>query len=527
MKNLKEEALNSKNWAFQEAKTLLKRLNNKLPPKGYVLFQTGYGPSGLPHIGTFGENSRTTMLINAFKKISDMPVKLIAFSDDMDGLRKVPTNIPNQDLLANYLNYPLTKVPDPFGTHNSFGEHNNAELQKFLDGFGFEYELYSATKCYEQGLFDEAKLKILENHEKICDIIRPTLGEERRSTYSPFLPIDKETNNVLQAKVVSTNTKDGTLVYINEQGKEVETSIFGTHCKMQWKVDWAMRWYALNVDYEMCGKDLTDSVTLSSKIVKVLGKRPPQNLIYELFLDYKGEKISKSKGNGLSLDDWLKYGTKESLSLFMFQKPKTAKRLHFDIIPKSVDEYFQHVKAYPTQTDKEKLNNPAFHICNGNIPTNLNIPVSYSLLLNLATVVNAENKDILWSFIKKYSSSSNPQDDKELDNLCQYAVNYYQDFIKPNKKYIKVTEETKNILTILSSSLQEMPKNSNASDIQKIIYTIGKENGYENNLKDWFKLLYQTLLGQEAGPRFGGFVEIFGIPETIKLIDDAINNKLQ
>ncbi len=524
---LQAEALKSNAWPFVEARALLKKLNNKLPEKGFVAFQTGYGPSGLPHLGTFGENSRTTMVMRAFNVLSDMPTKLIAFSDDMDGFRKVPTNVPNQEELANYIGMPLTKVKDPFGTHDSFGEHNNARLQVFLDQFNFKYEFMSSTKCYKSGMFDDVMLQILENYDKIKNVILPTLGEERRETYSPFLPVDEKSGKVLQAKVISTNKETGSIVYLDEDNNEVETKVTGGRCKMQWKVDWAMRWAGLEIDYEMCGKDLSDSVTLSSKIVRILGKKPPQNLIYELFLDSKGEKISKSKGNGLSMDEWLRYGITESLSLFMYQKPKTAKRLHFDIIPKTVDEYLQHLKAYADQDPKAKLNNPVYHIHNGDVPTNVDVPVTYSLLLNLASVVNADDKEILWSFIKRYAKDATPQNNPILNKLSEFAVVYYQDFVKPNKKYVIPKGQALEALKVLKDQLQAYTGDeTDGKEIQSLVFSVGKENGYAENLKDWFKVLYECLLGQETGPRMGGFFAIFGKNESIKLIENAILGKL-
>jgi lysyl-tRNA synthetase, class I len=300
----RELALKGRAWPFEEARKLLARFNGKTPEKGYALFETGYGPSGLPHIGTFGEVVRTTMVRNAFRAMCDIPTRLFAFSDDMDGLRKVPDNIPNAELIRPHLGKPLTSVPDPFGTHESFGHHNNARLRAFLDSFGFEYEFQSATECYHSGRFDKTLLRVLDHYDAVINVILPTLGPERRATYSPFLPIDPGTGIVLQVPIVARDVKAGTVTYRDEAtGKLVEVPVTGGHCKLQWKADWAMRWVALEVDYEMAGKDLIDSVKLSSQICRVLGGRPPEGFNYELFLDEKGEKISKSKGNGMTVDE--------------------------------------------------------------------------------------------------------------------------------------------------------------------------------------------------------------------------------
>ncbi|MBT7942021.1 MAG: lysine--tRNA ligase, partial [Alphaproteobacteria bacterium] len=358
----REYAHHSNAWPFAEARALLKHLGDKTPEKGYVLFETGYGPSGLPHIGTFGEVARTSMVRHAFHQLSDLPTKLFAFSDDMDGLRKVPDNIPNKEMVEQHLGKPLTQIPDPFGTHESFGHHNNARLQAFLDDFGFDYEFKSSTDYYKGGLFDDMLLKVLAEYDKIINVVLPTLGNERRATYSPFLPVCKKTGTVLQAPVIQRNVEAGTIVYEDEDGTKIETPVTGGHCKLQWKADWGMRWAGLSVDYEMSGKDLIDSVKLSSKICRILGCTPPQNLTYELFLDDNGEKISKSRGNGLAVEEWLRYAPPESLSLFMYQKPKTAKRLYFDVIPRNVDDYLTHVEKFESQEDAKKLDSPAWHI---------------------------------------------------------------------------------------------------------------------------------------------------------------------
>src|SRR3954469_25961623 len=302
-------------WPFEEARKLVARTGGKVPAKGYVLFETGYGPSGLPHIGTFGEVVRTTMVRQAFQRLSDIPTRLFCFSDDMDGLRKVPDNVPNKEMLAQHLGKPLSRIPDPFSNeHPSFGAHNNARLRAFLDRFGFDYEFASSTDYYTSGKFDTALLRMLERLEKVMAIMLPSLREERAASYSPFLPICPRTGMVLYVPISEHDVKAGTVSYDDPETKErVTLPVTGGHCKLQWKPDWAMRWFALGVDYEMAGKDLIDSVKLSGKICAALGGTPPEGFNYELFLDDKGQKISKSKGNGLTIDEWLRYASPESL----------------------------------------------------------------------------------------------------------------------------------------------------------------------------------------------------------------------
>ena len=520
---LKEFASDAKAWPFQEARAILKRIKNKCPPKGYVLFETGYGPSGLPHIGTFGEVARTTMVRSAFEILSDIPTKLITFSDDMDGFRKVPDNIPEKELLKHHIGKPLTQVPDPFGTHSSFGEHNNARLQDFLDKFGFDYEFKSATETYKAGEFDETLLLILKNYAAVTDIILPTLGAERRATYSPFLPICPETGVVLQTPVIAHDAGAGTITYNDQNGEAVTTIVTGGACKMQWKVDWAMRWVSLGVDYEMSGKDLIDSVRLSSSITRILGENPPQNFTYELFLDNEGHKISKSVGNGISMEEWLRYAPPTSLSHFMYQKPTQAKRLFFDVIPKNVDEYLQNLEKFYDQDTKTQLGNPIFHIHGINPPTE-KAHISYSILLNLASVVNTEDKAVLWHFISRYVPEATPENAPLLDKLTEYAVNYFQDFIKPRKKYRAPNEMERVALEDLLNTLRDISSEAKGSEIQKKVYEVGKRHEFDD-LKAWFRSLYEILLGQSTGPRMGSFIELYGLEETQVLISRVLTGE--
>ena len=507
-------------WPFVEARALFRYLDGEVPKKGYVLFETGYGPSGLPHIGTFGEVARTSMVRNAFEKLFGFPTKLFAFSDDMDGLRKVPDNIPNKKMIKQHLGMPLTRIPDPFETHESFGHHNNARLCTFLDDFGFEYDFKSSTEFYTSGKFDKMLLKVLSEYDRINNLVLPTLGSERRETYSPFLPICSNTGLVLQVPVIERNVDAGTIVYKKEDGVKVETPVTGGHCKLQWKADWGMRWAGLGVDYEMSGKDLIDSVKLSKKICTYLGCNPPLNLTYELFLDEKGAKISKSKGNGLSVEEWLRYAPPESLSLFMYNKPKTAKRLYFDVIPRNVDEYQTHIANYGRQDEVDRMNSPVWHIHAGSPPSEI-APLSYNVLLNLASVCHTEEKEVLWYFISRYRPEATPHNAPTLDKLLEFAINYYRDFIRPAKKYRSPNDKEKVALNDLKQTLQGLPPKSDATEIQKKIYEVGKRHEF-NKLKDWFKALYEILLGQSEGPRMGSFIALYGIEESIELISQAV-----
>lgn len=523
MSDVREFAEQSNAWPFAEARQILKRLNGKTPEKGYVLFETGYGPSGLPHIGTFGEVARTSWVRHAFHQLSDIPTKLFAFSDDMDGLRKVPDNVPNKEVIAGHLGKPLTSIPDPFGTHPSFGEHNNARLKAFLDAFGFEYEFVSSTERYKAGAFDATLMTLLERYDEVINVVLPTLGEERRRTYSPFLPICAKTGVVLQVPVIERNVSAGTIVYQEDDGSKTEVPVTGGHCKLQWKADWAMRWTALNVDYEMSGKDLIESVNLSGKICRILGGKPPAGFSYELFLDENGEKISKSRGNGLTVDEWLRYAPPESLAYFMYQKPKAAKRLYFDVIPRQVDEYTRMLEAFETQEPKKQIDNPVWFIHMGNPPTE-RAHLSFNILLNLANVCHSEDKAVLWHFISRYRPDAAPETAPMLDRLVEYAINYYQDFVRPAKSYRKASDAERDALIDLADLLKALPKDSDAEEIQTQVYEVGKRENFADQ-KDWFKALYEILLGQSQGPRMGSFMALYGMDESLALLERAINGE--
>jgi lysyl-tRNA synthetase class 1 len=517
-------------WPFEEARKLLARLDRlKRDPDRPVLFETGYGPSGLPHIGTFGEVARTTMVRHAFEVLTEgrRKTRLLCFSDDMDGMRKVPDNVPDKAALEPYLQRPLTAVPNPFGgDYESFGAHNNAMLRRFLDTFGFDYEFASATDYYKSGRFDEVLLRALERYDDIMAVMLPTLGGERQATYSPFLPISPTTGRVLYVPMKEVNAKAGTITFTDEDGRDVTMPVTGGQVKLQWKPDFGMRWAALDVDFEMFGKDHQTNASIYDRICSILGGVPPHHYVYELFLDEKGEKISKSKGNGLTIDEWLTYASPESLALYMYQKPRTAKRLYFDVIPRAVDEYLTFIAKFPSEAPKQRLENPVWHIHAGKPPA-AELPISFGLLLNLVSASNAHDSSVLWGFIRRHVEGASPEKYPLLDKLVGYAVRYYADFVKPQKKFRAPTETEAAALKALDQALAAAPADASAEDLQNIVYEAGKANGYDkDSLREWFRAIYEVLLGESQGPRFGSFIALYGIPETRSLIADGLAGRL-
>lgn len=515
-----------KAWPFEEAARLSGRPG--LAEGRPALFETGYGPSGLPHIGTFGEVARTSWVRRAYAELTGRPTRLLAFSDDMDGLRKVPDNVPNREMLQGFLGRPLTRVPDPFGTHESFGHHNNARLRAFLDAFGFEYEFASASEYYASGRFDAALRRVLECHDEIVAAVGPTLGAERRATYSPVLPVHPRTGVVMQVAIEAVDPVAATVVW-SDGGERFETSVLGGAAKMQWKADWAMRWFALGVDYEMSGKDLIDSVKLSGRICRILGAEPPVGYTYELFLDEHAQKISKSKGNGLSVEEWLRYAPAESLAQFMFNTPQRAKRLYFDVIPRAVDDYVANVaKARAldgANTDEARdalLANPAWHIHGGAVGEGAGAPVGFAMLLNLAGVVNADEPSLLWGFLGRYGVEGGPEANPFLARLVEHAVAYHRDFVRPGKRYRAPDANERAALADLAETLRGMePGTRDAEAVQNVVFAVGKRHDFPE-LRAWFGCLYQVLLGQQEGPRFGVFAALYGVGETVALIEGAL-----
>lgn len=523
MTNMHNAALSSKAWPFEEARKLVKRFEKAPPEKGYVLFETGYGPSGLPHIGTFGEVARTTMVRNAFEAISDIPTRLICFSDDLDGMRKVPDNVPNPAALQEHLQRPLSDVPDPFGTHDSFAAHMNARLNAFLDRFGFEYEFISSTEFYRTGKFDTILLRCAERYQDIMDIMLPTLGAERQATYSPFLPISPTSGRVLYVPMKNVDAARGEVTFEDEDGADVTLPVTGGAVKLQWKPDFGARWAALGVDFEMFGKDHQSNSIVYDRICRALGAKAPEHYVYELFLDGEGQKISKSKGNGLTIDEWLTYASAESLSQFMFQKPRTAKRLHWDVIPRAVDEYHQHLRAFPDQDADKQAANPVWHIHNGKPPAS-DMVVPFSMLLNLASAASADDKDVLWGFIRRYAPDATPESHPGLDAAAGYAVRYFNDYVKPEKTYRAPDARERQALEKLVEGLSAWTAEPDAEELQSLVFAIGKAAEFDP-LRDWFKAIYEVCLGASQGPRFGGFIALYGVTETADLIEQALRGE--
>jgi len=523
MTEFSDAAMTSKAWPFEEARKLVKRFKKAPPEKDYVLFETGYGPSGLPHIGTFGEVARTTMVRQAFEAISDIPTRLVCFSDDLDGMRKVPENVPNPAALQEYLQRPLSDVPDPFGTYDSFADNMNARLNAFLDRFGFEYEFVSSTEFYRAGKFDVTLLKCAEKYQDIMDIMLPTLGAERQATYSPFLPISPTSGRVLYVPMKNVDAAKGEITFDDEDGTETTLSVTGGAVKLQWKPDFGARWAQLGVDFEMFGKDHSSNSIIYDRICRKLGAPAPEHYVYELFLDGEGQKISKSKGNGLTIDEWLTYASAESLSQFMFQKPRTAKRMHWDVIPRAVDEYHQHLRAYPDQEADKQAANPVWHIHNGQPPKS-DMVVPFSMLLNLASAASADDKDVLWGFIRRYAPDATAESHPGLDAAAGFAVRYFNDYVKPTKTYRAPDDRERQALEKLSEALRAWTAEADGDELQSLVFAIGKAAEFDP-LRDWFKAIYEVLLGASQGPRFGGFIALYGVSETADLIDQALAGK--
>lgn len=511
---------NAKAWCVGEAKRIHKQINGKTPEKGFVLFETGYGPSGLPHIGTFGEVVRTCFVKFVFESLyPDIPTKLYCVSDDIDGMRKIPENLPNKAMLISHLKKPLTKIPDPFKTHQSYGHHMNARLRAFLDSFGFEYEFVSATEKYEDGSYNQTMLNVLEKYDEIMALMLPTLGDDRKKTYSPFMPICNITGQVLEECNIRVSKHGKTIVYTNSDGKDVETEVTNGKCKLQWKIDFGARWHTFGVDYEIFGKDHLANEPIYKKVCAILGTKPPVNFCYELFLGEDGAKISKSKGNGISVEEWLACAPAESLALFMFQKPQTAKKLYFESIPKAVDEYIAFALSFYRQEQPQQFENPAFYIHYGKVPEFELEGISYSLMLNLASVCNPENDAILWGFIQKYAPSLHKGKYKFLDEMVAKSINYYERYIKPYKVFEVPTELERSLLIKLLDFCQNTTETDHTI-IQNEVYSIARDTEIE--MKDWFSCIYRVLLGQKQGPRVGSFIAIFGTKNMAQLIESKL-----
>lgn len=533
-----------KAWPFQEAQKLVEKINREEAAGNrkhdYVLFETGYGPSGLPHIGTFAEVARTTWVRHAFEELSDRPTRLFAFSDDMDGLRSVPDNIPNKKMLQGHLGKPLCEIPDPFEEEESFSGYMNAKLRSFLDQFGFDYEFKSSKDQYRGGVFNDGLVQILENYEGVRDIILPTLGQKKgdgadRSNWSPFMPVCTNCGKVYTTSVAEVHPADGEITFRCDQpfrdknGNEIESCghseripVTDGRVKVGWKVDWALRWYVFGVDYEMYGKDLIESAELSSKLVRLIGGEPPAGFFYEMFLDENGQKISKSKGNGLEIEEWLEYGPIESLSWFILQNPTKARKLHFDVIPRSVDDYLDDRAKLGNSEGDELYENSAWFIHHDQLVEGNTVDyeagVSYSMLLNLVSVLNTDDKEIVWNYVRRYE----PDADKNpeiMDDMIDRALAYYREFVAPTKVYELPSDEMMPAVNALMEFLEGY-EGDDAEEIQSATYSAGKDSGVK--LGKWFATMYKLLLGQDRGPRLGTFIKLYGVDETLELLREKL-----
>jgi lysyl-tRNA synthetase class 1 len=513
-------------WPFKEAQTLQKRF--KAPPDKPVTFETGFGPSGLPHIGTFAEVARTTWVQRAFEHLSGWETRLIAFSDDMDGLRKVPLNMPQPDMLAEHLGKPLCYIPDPFGQDESYSAHMNRKLQEFLDAYGFTYQFQSSQEAYERGDFDEGLAILLQKVEQVRAIILPTLGQDKRADWSPFFPICQKCGRIYSTRVIGYHPEDNTIDYVCDQpigsaagcGDKNTISILGGQVKVGWKVDWALRWYAYDVGYEMYGKDLIDSARLSGQITRLMSKQPPNGFFYEMFLDEEGRKISKSVGKGLTVNGWVSYAPLESLLHYLFQNPRRAKRLFWDVVPKSVDDYLADLRQYPSLDETKKPDQAIWHIFNlgRNVPA-YDAGINFSLVNNLVSALGTDQAELTYEYLKRYDPSTANHEDMVRD-LVQKSINYYRDFILPGKQYRLPTEAERQLLQAARDRLSNF-ESDDENDLQTIPFDIARENDIPP--AKVFQAFYQVVLGQERGPRFGTFARLVGKEKLLLLLDKALN----
>jgi lysyl-tRNA synthetase class 1 len=516
-------------WPFIEAQKIAARVKKQDLPDP-IVFETGFGPSGLPHIGTFAEVARTVFVKNAFEHLTGRPAVIYAFCDDMDGLRRVPKNLPNQDRLAEHLGKPLSAIPDPFGCCESYSDHMENELVKLLNHYKFDYQLKSSTREYKSGVFNPGLHLILENAEPIKQIIIPTLKEENRENWSPFFPVCANCGRIYTTRVTGYFPEQDTISYecvesfgdefkVQGCGHKQETSILDGAVKVGWKVDWALRWFSYQVTYEMYGKDLIDSALQSGRIKRLLGGWPPEGMTYEMFLSEEGKKISKSIGEGLSIDTWLKYAPIESLLYYLFQNPRKQRRLYFDIIPKNVDEYLAELVRYPGLSEKDKSDSVLWQIerSGHDVPVYTS-GINFSLINNLISGMGSDNKNLLLDYLKRYDPKVS-ENKKTVSDLLDSGLNYFRNFIEPQKKYRKPTREEAEILKELKSRLDQY-KGEDEDEIQAMVFDVARDKGIEP--PDLFKTIYQVLLGQDRGPRFGTFTKLIGKDRMKDLIQEKI-----
>ncbi|MFH2218432.1 MAG: lysine--tRNA ligase [Pseudomonadota bacterium] len=511
-------------WPFKEADKLRKRYTET--PNIPVRFETGFGPSGMPHIGTFAEVARTTWVRHAFEFLTRWPTQLIAFSDDMDGLRKVPLNLPQQEMLTENLGRPLCRIPDPFGECESYSAYMNNKLREFLDSYSFDYTFQSSHEAYTRGDFNDGLSVILQKVEDVKAIILPTMSEAKRANWSPFFPICENCGRINSTQVTGYDIENNAIDYSCEQeegevkscGHKGTASIFNGKVKVGWKIDWALRWYSYDIGYEMYGKDLIESARLSGKICRLMGKQPPTGLFYELFLDAKGRKISKSVGKGLTIDSWMSYAPLESLLFYIFQNPKQAKRLFWGIVPRSVDDYLSNLIQYRSMDPEDHPESTIWHLFNkGETVPSYNAAINFSLINNLISAVGADDIDLILEYLKRYDSSMEKYG-TVIEDLVKKAMNYYRDFILPDKKYRTPTEKEKKMFNALRNELAEYD-GDDENELQSLPFNVVR--AFDESPKNFFKMFYEVLFGQERGPRFGTFVRLVGKEKALSLLDSA------
>ena len=512
-------------WPFKEAAQIVKL--RKPRSDRPVLFETGFGPSGLPHIGTFAEVARTSWVRNAFEEVTGLDTRLMTFSDDMDGLRKVPLNFPNQRMLKEHLGRPLCTIPDPFSESDCFSGYMNNKLRDFLDTYQFNYEFKSSSVSYKGGDFDQGLAILLEKVQDVHSIVAPTLGEEKRDSWSPFLPICPSCGSVYSTRVTEYFPSRGEIGFVCDGnggdfagcGAEGEVSIFSGNVKVGWKMDWALRWYTYEVDYEMYGKDLIESAKLSGRIVRLMGKHPPVGMNYELFLDEEGKKISKSVGKGLTVDTWVEYAPIESLLYYIFQNPRRARRLYWDVVPKCVDDYLDALRKYPTIEPEKSPEQALWHIYGrGNSVPSYGAQVNFSMVGNLISALGTDAPDLLVEYLNRYDKKS---DDYPvvIKELIRKGMNYYRDFILPKKQYRTPLASEADQLRQLLFAL-EGADFLNEEELQAIPFELARKNNIDPKL--FFQMFYEIVLGQQRGPRFGSFAKMLGLEHIQQMLNKRI-----
>ena len=514
-------------WPFIEAQRIIDRLGKI--GKTSVTAETGYGPSGLPHIGTFGEVARTSFVLQALKTLAPrIDSRIIAFSDDMDGLREVPRNLPNAEMLKEHLGKPLTSIPDPFGKEKSFAHYMNHRLREFLDSFGFEYTFASSTEQYASGVFDEGLRRVMAHYEPISELFKATIAEEKRAAWSPFFPVCENCGRVYSTRVTALDRDNFTVSYACDaplSGKYAACGHIGTAsilsggCKLGWKVDWALRWYSLGIDYEMHGEDLLESARLSSKIVKIIGGEPPELFKYELFLDEKGKKISKKIGNGISIEQWLRFAPVDSLLYIMYMKPQQAKKMGLTILPEIVDQYLELVAGYDGAEDSPV---PFItRLSKGGHADKLGSQkiVTYSLIIELILALNHDDPRMVRDYLLKYQPDI-AGNVAYYESLIVNALAYYREVLLPGRTAESADHQLDAAIVVLRDELARRAAagtEPDADELQTAVFQVAKDRDVK--MKDWFRTLYRVFLGQSQGPRIGSFIALLGYRTCIERLE--------